>query len=786
MSKIKVNYELISDKQKNAVTDAKYIKHGDDWLDVALAEAAAEVAKKANKTDVNNELNKKASTEYVNAELSKKADKTDVAAELVTKANKIDVETALAGKASTESLASTNEAVADLSTEQVTLSARMDEFTKLGEGSTTGDAELADIRVGADGKTYENAGAAVRGQVTNLKEDVSGVIDFKNGYPMSDPIIGVYTYSKSSGYMISSTQNDRVSGKIIIPVEEGMEIGLPDYSVYSYCIGTNGNGQPSGLWLYRTADFAVRPQDIDYVKLVLFKRNDGATMTEDDVNYLKENFVVGKNISNPVLRSGVVTAESLSNSALETAKDYSTEEVVQARVTNAGIVYSTLKERLDTKELELKTDISNTNELIYKGKIYVDFKENPYKLENGAYQGNNGAKINNPARIRTNTSKKFNVGAIIRCKEGWELSPRGYTEPDVFNESTYIKDYDKGAAYVNEIVIDGTKGNHYISLTFRNSEGSDISASDYTIDDIITVDGRIEAEIPSIKAIDANSHNSFVHLSFDDVEICLRNLASNPFESVWDEPFFAMLKALHDKYDAIFSLYVWKATALADISDMYAAEFKEASNWLKFGFHATGSGSMETTSYQDAKNQYNAFIHDIFRICGGVNSVDRIPRLNYFAGSLEACKGLRDADCGCIGFLGADDNRSAYYLDESQLIYLRSRSILTDVTNGLHFMSTVMRLDWFVSGFSSSYEYNTPVYDNPYDELVYRYGKQENADQYANLIVFTHEWQTYSGSYVLNADMVNSLDQVCRFAKDYKYKYDYPQNRLQDIRSYAF
>ena len=49
---------------------------------------------------------------------------------------------------------------------------RINNFTKLGEGSTTGDAELADMRVGADGKEYDTAGEAVRGQVGELKEVV--------------------------------------------------------------------------------------------------------------------------------------------------------------------------------------------------------------------------------------------------------------------------------------------------------------------------------------------------------------------------------------------------------------------------------------------------------------------------------------------------------------------------------------------------------------------------------------------------------------------------------------
>lgn len=68
---------------------------------------------------------------------------------------------------------------------------RIDQLAQLKAGSTTGDAELQDIRVGADGTTYPTAGDAVRTQIARTDEEVRGISNLLSsidGYKFVGPL----------------------------------------------------------------------------------------------------------------------------------------------------------------------------------------------------------------------------------------------------------------------------------------------------------------------------------------------------------------------------------------------------------------------------------------------------------------------------------------------------------------------------------------------------------------------------------------------------------------------
>lgn len=85
--------------------------------------------------------------------------------------------------------------------------ARIDNIIALPDGSTTADAELRDIRVGANGVTYPSAGDAVRGQVGDLNSVLK--MDFSEtlNYIDRSAITEGYQYNWQGNFVVASNKN---------------------------------------------------------------------------------------------------------------------------------------------------------------------------------------------------------------------------------------------------------------------------------------------------------------------------------------------------------------------------------------------------------------------------------------------------------------------------------------------------------------------------------------------------------------------------------------------------
>ncbi|MBR5439218.1 MAG: hypothetical protein IKV61_03255 [Clostridia bacterium] len=298
------------------------------------------------------------------------------------------------------------------------------------------------------------------------------------------------------------------------------------------------------------------------------------------------------------------------------------------------------------------------------------------------------------------------------------------------------------------------------------------------IDGYIAINGqKTEYLVKESQEESGKTNAKYMHLSFDDVTLCFQNLTTQNYESLFEEPFFANLKSLHNEYGAKFSLFTYNST-LNNVPNKYASEFIESSDWLKIGFHSNSSGfSLATSTYAQGESYWNTFVNNVERVCGTTSSLDRMPRLEYFAGSKDALLGMKNANLGAMGFLSADDNRLSYYFNDSVMTYLYDNDYIIDSGNNLLFLSTDIRGDWFYN-FTTNNVYRKPLKNNVLSELEYRNNNNAFLSSFESLIIFTHEWLVYNGTTVNSK--IECILGACEFAKENSLEYDFPQNRVYE------
>ena len=189
--------------------------------------------------------------------------------------------------------------------------------------------------------------------------------------------------------------------------------------------------------------------------------------------------------------------------------------------------------------------------------------------------------------------------------------------------------------------------------------------------------------------------------TIDDNIRFFEDLSKNNYKSIFENPYLAMIKRLHDKYGILPQLNLFfksKTFDLSQMTDRYKKEFEQNSNWLKFSFHSffEEPRPYEFVGYQQVFEDCKKTNEQIIRFAGK-SSLAKTTTIHYCLTTDDGVKALKD--CGVKALLGlyGDDNspRMSYCCNDIVSGKIRRGEMVLDrgvvfagidqVINGIYF-----------------------------------------------------------------------------------------------------
>ena len=141
--------------------------------------------------------------------------------------------------------------------------------------------------------------------------------------------------------------------------------------------------------------------------------------------------------------------------------------------------------------------------------------------------------------------------------------------------------------------------------------------------------------------------------SLDDNIRFLLNLNQNKdvYKTMFEDPYLATLKTIHDKYGSVFHVNIYYETPmfggfnLSEMTDRYKDEWKANSDWLRLSFHANADypdRPYAHASYEQMYAEAERVHKEILRFAGKEAFAGTVTTVHWGDCTVEGARALRD------------------------------------------------------------------------------------------------------------------------------------------------
>jgi len=167
----------------------------------------------------------------------------------------------------------------------------------------------------------------------------------------------------------------------------------------------------------------------------------------------------------------------------------------------------------------------------------------------------------------------------------------------------------------------------------------------------------------------------------DDNIRFLKELTEAPREDMFEHPYLAMYRRLHQRFGLKVQLnlfYEMPGFDLSRMTDRYRAQWEENAHWLKLSFHSRLENvrPYEFSGYEEVYGDGQQVHREILRFAGPA-SLGKTTTIHYCRTTLDGLAAIKDLGIqGLLGLFGTDEApRVSYCVPEEKGFLLRRGSV---------------------------------------------------------------------------------------------------------------